>query len=180
MDRDPQYNLRELQLHYQYMGLLPGTVLCTSIYPTIPINLPSLSLTLIPTPTLPPASCLLPVSGILAEAYSLCLLHLYPSLGKYIPPPPPSPPLPPTAAASSSAEPTLSTDEKKEEKKKGEEMERRPLPSEQRHSKSTGSDNSDIGVNNASGRGARTARARIRTVRLGIVSEHEGNSSPGA
>ena len=25
LDRDPQFNLRELQLHYQYMGLLPGT-----------------------------------------------------------------------------------------------------------------------------------------------------------
>ena len=122
LERDPQYNLRELQLHYQYMGLLPG---------------------------------------ILAEAYSLCLVHLYPSLAKYIPPPiPPTPPPLPTAT----------TDSKRTEAD--------PLLSD------------DDGVNPAGGTSTKTStrtgtramtRTRVRTkkVRLGVVSEHEGNSSPG-
>ena len=122
LERDPQYNLRELQLHYQYMGLLPG---------------------------------------ILAEAYSLCLVHLYPSLAKYIPPPIPPPPLPiaTTDSKRTEADPTLSDDD---------------------------------GVNSAGGISTKTrastrastrarTRTRVRTkkVRLGVVSEHEGNSSPG-
>ena len=94
LDRDPQLNVRELQLHYQYMGVLPG---------------------------------------VLAEAYSLCLLHLYPGLGQYIPPPPPRPPVPRLMASSASIADT----------------------------------------------NTESATDAVRTVRLGVFSEHEGNSSPG-
>jgi hypothetical protein len=99
LDRDPQLNVRELQLHYQYMGVLPG---------------------------------------VLAEAYSLCLLHLYPVLAQYIPPPPP-PPVP---------VPQLTT--------VPERMHLPPTPSI-----------------------AGAKAAAVRVVRVGVFSEHEGNSSPG-
>lgn len=90
LDRDPQLNVRELQLHYQYMGVLPG---------------------------------------VLAEAYSLCLLHLYPVLAQCIPPPVPVfPPATLSIAADVSPQPK---------------------------------------------------RSAVRVVRLGVFSEHEGNSSPG-
>ena len=86
-------------------------------------------------------------------------------------------------------------DEKEGEKKEGEKRgkegkeERSPLhhiKRRQKRSKGSSRDGVDGGVdiNNAGGRGTRRRRARTRArtrrvVRLGVVSEHEGNSSPG-